>query len=141
MEQYIKVIHITDETTEDSLYYVKHQELGIDDDFVEVNEIREGNPNVVTTPIRIDKILDMLTGMVRKGCTHVAMDYHCDHDGYDFSGFEIRCATGEEALEHIKKENLQKELENRKTQLRKELAELERVGIENIKKDFDDLPF
>jgi hypothetical protein len=86
-------------------------------------------------------MLDMLTSMVRRGCTHVAMNYHCDHDGYDFSGFEIRCATEEEALEHIAKESNRKELENRKAQLRKELAELEKSGMENIKKDFEDLPF
>ncbi len=140
MEQYVKVIHIVDETTEDSLHYVKHYELGIDDD-VEVNEICEGNPNVFTSPIRIDKMLDTLTSMVCKGCTHVAMDYHCDHDGYDFSGFEIRCATNKEALEYIAKESNRKELENHKAQLKKELAELEKQGIENIKKDFKDLPF
>jgi hypothetical protein len=138
---YIKSKHITDSSIDD-LDFINRDSFGFDENVHEdVVEITEGNPNVDTAPVSIKSLLEILNSMVNSGCTHVAIDYHCDHIGYDLSGFLIREATKDERVSFITESIRKKEIEERKAQLRKELRELEKEGLKKIETDLDDLPF
>jgi hypothetical protein len=47
-------------------------------------------------PIRIDDMIKVLQNLKDSGSTHVQIETHHDHHGYDISGFEIRLSTQEE---------------------------------------------
>ena len=40
-------------------------------------------------PIEIARLEGLIKEMKAKGCTHVEMEYHCDHIGYLFNGCKI----------------------------------------------------
>lgn len=84
---------------------VEHSEIDIDlqdlfgfddekyDDFV---EIRQGYGGADGYPIAIDRVISTLESMKTKGATHVEMNYHESHIGYEISGYFIRPSTTEE---------------------------------------------
>ena len=60
-------------------------------------EIEKGKSySAHSTPIKIDDMIKILQGLKDRGATHVQIEDHCDHIGYDISGFEIRLSTQEE---------------------------------------------
>lgn len=76
-----------------------HGEFGFDyeesDDFIIQHE---GGDNE-GYPIKIESVIQELVNMKECGATHVAIDYHCDHIGYIFEGFNIRTLTPSEITE------------------------------------------
>lgn len=69
-------------------------------------------------PIKIDRVIEYLQNMKDSGCNYVEMGYHCDHIGYEFSGFMIEEATPDQ-IEVFVNEKMAKESKN------KEIRELE----------------
>ncbi len=62
--------------------------------------IEKGIGNVDGYPIKINTLIESLQDLKSKGTTHVELDYHCDHIGYDISGFNIIKSTKEEIDEY-----------------------------------------
>lgn len=91
-------IYITKEVIDDvehsELDFILHGEFGFDydthSDFV---ELLKGNPDVRNEPINIDTLLESLQGLKEKGSTHVSLGYHCDHMGYEMTGYKIYLST------------------------------------------------
>jgi hypothetical protein len=75
-------------------------------------------------PIKIDKVIEQLQKMKNAGCNYVEMDYHCDHIGYQFSGFLIEEATSKQIEEHVKEKI---ESDNKKKEIQKLEAEIQRL--------------
>jgi hypothetical protein len=135
--KYLQKIHIEDESFED-LDFVLHDEFGIDTDNNEQYEIIEvGNSSAYGYIVNIDMFIEKLQNLKRKGATHIEMDYHEDHIGYDISAFVVRKSTDGEISEYLKAKNAREEKERKRLNLLRQLKELD----ENPKKDFDDLPF
>lgn len=118
-----------------------HNQFGFDydthSDFV---EITKGQGDVDNTPIEINALLEVINELKSRGATHVSLDYHCDHIGYEFSGYRISAAEPAliEAYESIKQKEDAKQKEIQR--LRAELANLEneRRPLAQLQ---DDLPF
>jgi hypothetical protein len=68
-----------------------------DDDEFEV--IDKGRGRADGYPVNIDRMIAKLQELKNAGSTHVELDYHCDHIGYEISGYEIRLSTEEEKQE------------------------------------------
>lgn len=120
---YITKTHITD-SNESELDFVLHDEFGFDydkfDDIVTISKGKYGSADA--TPMKIDDMIQKLNDLKSKGVTHIQIEDHCDHQGYDVSGYEIRLSTDEEIIEieekkrsqeekRLKIQNLQKEIE------------------------------
>lgn len=88
-------------------------------------------------PIRIDELVTILKSMQDKGATHVELDYHCDHIGYDISAFLIKTASEKAVSSFIEKEKLERERAERRAELLKQLRDLEKEGT----KPDEDYPF
>lgn len=73
-----------------------HEELGFDYDtygnFIELGEGLLSDAGLV----KIEDLIEKLTEMRSHGATHVACDWHCDHQELDLYGVEYRLATQEE---------------------------------------------
>lgn len=84
-----------------------------------------------TYPIEIDLLIQKLNELKTKGANYAQIYYHCDHIGYEISGWLIRKVTQEDIeLEKIK----QKELEEESKQ--KQLKEL-KEKISKLKEDIN----
>ena len=59
----------------------------------ELVEIEVGNGDVNNAPISIDTLINSLQELKEKGSTHVSLDYHCDHIGYEMTGYKIYLST------------------------------------------------
>lgn len=88
------------DTSPSELDFENRDQFGFDDDaheeFVEIT-------NGVSTdiePILIDSLIEILAKAKAAGSTHIAIDYHCDHIGYDIEGYEIRLSTQDEISFH-----------------------------------------
>lgn len=79
------------------LDFINREQFGWEDyDKQEFVEIMVGNPSTSDEPISIDNLIEILQEAKAAGSTHVAIDYHSDHIGYDISGVELRLSTDEE---------------------------------------------
>jgi hypothetical protein len=71
---------------------VMKDEFGFDEDaHVDFVTIEKGKPKwgPDTEPIRIDQLIESLERMKNSGATHVSIDYHVDHIGYEMASFQI----------------------------------------------------
>lgn len=77
-------------------------------------------------PINIDRVIKHLQDLKDKGATHVEMDYHCDHIGYEIDGYEYLPATDKDVEEHIRKEEEEERarIQKKKEELQKQIDEL-----------------
>jgi hypothetical protein len=75
-------------------------------------------------PIRIDRMIEILQRLKDNGSTHVQIEDHCDHHGYEISGFEIRLSTQEEITEYDNKMNRKKNTENKISELKNQIDRL-----------------
>jgi hypothetical protein len=73
-------------------------------------------------PIKIDRVIEQLQKMKNAGCNYIEMDYHCDHIGYQFSGFLIEEATIDQIEEFLNKKK-EKEAERKKQAMLRELRQ------------------
>jgi hypothetical protein len=117
-----------------------HEEFGFDHDvhdgFVEIGDGKRGSADAY--PIKIDRMMDILQQMKNEGVTHVELDYHIDHIGYDITGWKIQLADQKEIDEVERKEKAHREKMNKKKELLQQLADLEK---EDKKPDSEDFPF
>ena len=134
---YIKKRHIGNCSFED-LDLDLHEEFINNGDDDELEIVRVGRGRADGFPIDIDRMIYALTGLKEAGATHVEIDYHCDHIGYDISGYNITKLDKEEESRLIIKQQEERIREEKIRKLKNELRELEN---ENNPNDTDDLPF
>jgi hypothetical protein len=137
-KKYLHKIHIKDESFED-LDFMLQDEFGIDTDNDEQYEIIElGRGYADGYAVRIDQMIEKLVYLNSLGATHVELSHHEDHIGYDISGFTLRPSTESEIFEYEEAQRLRDEKEQKKMDLLRQLAELDRVDKPT---DTDDFPF
>lgn len=116
-----------------------HTQFGFDydthSDFV---EIEKGQGSVDTEPIEIGALLEIINELKARGATHVSLDYHVDHIGYELSGYRI--STPEPAMIDAYESIRQKEAD-RQNELQRLRAEIAALENESRAKVDDDLPF
>lgn len=76
-------------------------------------------------PIEINRLLLILTRLQEKGANYVGIDYHCDHEGYEIEGLEVRVATKEESQDYENKQAKKSEKDKKKEELLKEIDKLD----------------
>lgn len=85
------------ENDQSELDFTLQDQFGFDyerfDDFI---TIENGVGSTDATPMNIDDMIKILNDLKSKGATHIEINDHCDHHGYNISGFEIRKSTDEE---------------------------------------------
>jgi hypothetical protein len=120
-----EIMYITKEVIED----VEHSEIDflIRDDFgfdyendQELVEIEVGNGDVRNEPISIDTLIESLQELKQKGSTHVALNYHTDHIGYEMTGYKIYLSTEEQISSYEEKLKIKREKELKLMALREE---------------------
>ena len=120
-----EIMYITKEVIED----VEHSEIDflIRDDFgfdyendQELVEIEVGNGDVRNEPISIDTLIESLQELKQKGSTHVALNYHTDHIGYEMTGYKIYLSTEEQINSYEEKLKIKREKELKLMALREE---------------------
>ena len=138
MKKYIKKTHIDN-------YFFGDLDLDLYEEFIlsyddddELETVRVGRGRADGFPIKIDRMINALNGLKVKGATHVEIGYHCDHIGYDISGFSITELKPDEIIELKAKQDAERLREEKIRKLKNELRELEN---ENNPDDTDDLPF
>jgi len=72
-------------------------------------------------PVEIDSLIEKLNELKIKGANYVQIDYHCDHIGYDISGWLIRKVTQEDI--DLENSNLKEFAEKNKQKQIKDLEE------------------
>ena len=90
-------------------------------------------PEPVSSPTRvanssevsIDKFRKILDRAEESGATHVAIDYHHDHDEYEIYGFKMERATEEDILDNEKLITSSLEIENSIQDLKYQIRLLE----------------
>lgn len=108
--------------------FLLQKEFGFDYDIHnELVEIRVGNADVIKQPINVDMLIKSLQDLKDKGTTHVSIDYHCDHIGYEMTGYKIYHSTEEQIRDY--EEKLKKKLDKEK-KLKSLLEEIRRIQNE-----------
>lgn len=75
-------------------------------------------------PIEIDRLIAILTEAKQNGSTHVAVEYHTDHIGYDITGFEMRVSTEEEIEKYRADRDAEKERRRKIHELQSQIQKL-----------------
>ena len=137
MKKYLQKIHIKDDSI-DELDFILQDEFETDpDDSLQFS--RDDKGSVYTHVINIDTFMKMLQDLKDQGATHIEMDYHEDHIGYDVSAFEVRLSTEEEIESFERARSEKQEIERKRADLQRQLRELDDVKGEYAQED--DLPF
>jgi hypothetical protein len=140
-KKYLHKIHIEDHTIED-LDIRLHDEIGLDYDNNEEYEIIEvGQGQSYGYVIRIDQMIEKLVELNSKGATHVELSHDEDHIGYDISGFLLRPSLESEIIEYENIQRLKQEKDEKRMDLIRQLAELDKEGKAIEKDKYEDLPF
>jgi hypothetical protein len=86
-----------------------YEELGynydIHEDYIELGKRLESDAGLVNIETLINKLIEMNSN----GATHVACDFHCDHEELDLYAVEYRLATPEEIEAHNNKNKVKEE--------------------------------
>lgn len=110
------------------LDFVLYDDFGFsydtNDQFVEIEKVKGYYADA--TPIKIDDMIKILQYLKDKGATHVQIEDHCDHQGYDISGFEIRLSTTDEVEDYENKRKLEIEKRNKIAELQKEIEKVKK---------------
>jgi hypothetical protein len=140
-KKYLQKIHVEDQTFED-LDFRLQEEIGIDYDNNEEYQIIEiGQGRAYGYSVRIDQMIEKLIYLNSLGATHIELNHDEDHIGYDISGFILRPSTDEEIIEYEKIQRVKREKEEKRMDLIRQLAELDRERDAIDKDKGDDLPF
>ena len=103
-----------------------YEEFGFSyDTHSEFVELAQGQGRVDGYPIRIDRMIEILNRMKEKGATHVELDYHCDHIGYDISGYLIEPASQEQIDVHNEKLNKRNAKSQKIAELQAQIKEIQ----------------
>jgi hypothetical protein len=92
------------------------------DEFVEIQKGKGYYADA--TPIKIDDMIKILQSLKEKGATHVQLEDHCDHQGYDISGFEIRLSNNDEIVEYEAMRKVEMEKKQRVLELQNEINKI-----------------
>ena len=139
MNTYIKKTHIAEHEFSEidfDLYDEFGFESGDDDEFI---VIKKGHGAADGYPIKIDRMIEALTTLKNSGATHVELDYHVDHIGYEISGYEIRKATPEETEAYEINRRHDREILAKREDLLRQLRGLDREAHD--KKEDEKYPF
>jgi hypothetical protein len=120
-----EIMYITKEVIGDvehsEIDFLIQEEFGYDyENDQELVEIEVGNGDVRNEPISIDLMIKTLQELKEKGSTHVALDYHCDHIGYEMTGYKIYLSTEEQINTYEEKLKIKREKELKLKALREE---------------------
>ena len=138
-KKYVHKILIAEKSIDD-LDWLFLNEFGVDENCdEELGIIEQGNYGTDAHIINIDRMIAELYKLKHEGSTHVAIDYHCDHIGYDIAGFFVRKSTDSEIDDFEEKKRLKNEREQKRLELLKQLQVLDRE-IKPINNS-EDLPF
>ena len=117
------------------LDFVNRETFGWEDwdlhDFVEINK---GNVNRDDEPIEINSMIELLQRAKDAGSTHVNIDYHTGHHGYDISGVEMRKSTQEEIDNYEEFKSSIKDIDAQIKKLNGELSKLTTERMELFRK-------
>lgn len=118
-----KTVKFEEEPSE--LDFDNREQFGWEDhdkhDFVEISN------SMISTdaePIAIDQMIEILNKAKAAGSTHVAVEYHCDHIGYEITGFEMRLSTAEEIADYEARKKVEQEKRKRIHELQSEISKL-----------------
>lgn len=107
--------------TKEVIVNIEHSEIDflIQDEFglnhedeQDLIQLMVGNPDITNEPINIDLMIKTLQEMKEQGSTHVSLDYHIDHIGYEMTGYKIYHSTEEQIRDY--EEKLKKKLDKEK---------------------------
>ena len=120
-----EIMYITKEVIGDvehsEIDFLIQEEFGYDyENYQELVEIEVGNGDVRNEPISIDLMVKTLQELKEKGSTHVSLDYHCDHIGYEMTGYKIYLSTEEQIKAYEEKLKIKREKELKLKALREE---------------------
>lgn len=108
------------------LDFVLQDEFGFDyennSDLVQIE--KTSNYYADAEPIRIDEMIEILNNLKKSGSTHVQIESHGDHHGYDISGFEIRLSTEEEINEYELDLKIKKDKKDKISELQKQIEKI-----------------
>ena len=131
MEQELPKVYVTKRLVDDiehsEIDFDLYSEFGFDyDTHSEFVGIQMGQDGTDGYPINIDKMIKTLEDMKAKGATHVEMNYHCDHIGYEISGYEIKASKQEEIDIYENQRLTQRQKEAKIRELYKQIQELQK---------------
>jgi hypothetical protein len=126
MEKIYLIKELIEDTGFSELDFVLEDDFGIDTEMSCYDIIENKRGRADAYPIKIDDMIKKLEDLKQKGASYVEIDYHCDHIGYDISGFFIRKSTEEESKEFIKIEMDEIEKINRIKALQDEIKKIEK---------------
>ena len=124
---YITKIHIADNNISEIDFDLQESFIGDINSEEEFVEIEKGRGSAHAEPVGIDRLIKILQTLKVAGSTHVQIEDHCDHQGYDISGFEIRKSSPEEIAEYENLEFKKKESMERIAKLNKEISEIRKT--------------
>jgi hypothetical protein len=139
-------VYITQELVGD----IEHSEIDIDlhDQFGFDYEtasnfitIERGQGQVDNTPININTLLESINDLKSRGATHISLSYHCDHIGYELSGYKITEADPAVIAEFEEAKRQKVEKAQKIMELRNQIAQLERGSVSTQDDHLDNLPF
>jgi len=95
--------------------WITSEAIYVWDKFFSQEEAEEEYPEIIEidppkwgggdpSPIQIEEVMKILQDLKEEGCSHVEIDWHCDHLEYEFYGYEIRKATPEEMEAETKRQ-------------------------------------
>lgn len=96
------------------------EELGVDWE-IHSDTVKFGD--VIWTdasPVQIDELIAALVNLKSQGATHVACDWHCDHQELEVCGVHYRLATSDERQAYV-----DRMLTNKKVEKESEIKKLE----------------
>lgn len=96
-----------------------------DHDTHDFNELTNSIMMTDVEPISIEKLIGILHQAQAAGSTHIAIEYHSDHIGYDITGIEMRPSTDEEVLDHVEKKRSEQEKRRKIHDLKAQIAKIE----------------
>jgi hypothetical protein len=122
---YVKKELIVDESFSE-LDFDLQNEFGFDyDEHEEFVELSVGIGYADGYPIKIDRMIELLENMKTQGVTHIELDYHCDHIGYQVSGYSITEASKEEIENYENEKQSHHDKEKKRMDLLRQLKELD----------------
>lgn len=108
----------------DMVLYAKLFGNNWDEKFERLIEIGNFNGN---NGILIDTLIKQLTAFKKKDCTHVSIEYHVDHIGYELSGLSVAKSTVNEIKEYNR-------IEQEKLAIQKQVEALDTTREQLVKK-------
>ena len=138
LKKYLQKIHIESRSI-DELDFILYDEFDINNEDVTYEIIEVGQGITSAYVINIDTMITNLMELKDKGTTHVEIDYHEDHIGYDISTYIMRESTIDEINKIVIAKTKQEIIDEKRLDLLRQLKELKHESYFKINND--DLPF